>query len=196
MVNIKSLIYEIREQQVMLDSDLAQMYGIETKALNRAVKRNIDKFPPEFMFQLDETEYKNLRYQIGTSSYDYDEKNGKFHPSLRSQSVTSKGGRRYMPYAFTEHGVIMLASVLNSPIAIKMNIAIVKSFIDMRRYIAQPVGKKLEDIEKVLMLHIDDTNLNFAGHAATINEIINRLNNMIEHPRKKNKIGFIQGDDK
>ena len=95
------LIYEIRGERVMLDSDLASIYGVETKALNRAVKRNRDRFPKDFVFQLSENEWKNLRYQIGTSS-------------LRH------GGRRSRPYVFTEHGAIMAANVLNSRRAVQM----------------------------------------------------------------------------
>jgi phage regulator Rha-like protein len=108
--------------------------------------------------------------------------------------VTSKdgrGGRRYLPYAFTEHGVIMLSSVLNSDIATQINISVVKAFIEMRRYIAKPIRKKLNDLEKVLMLHIDNTNHNFAEHTALIDEIISTLNNLIATPTPpKRKIGF------
>jgi phage regulator Rha-like protein len=184
--NIKSMIYEFRGYQVMLDADLARIYHVETKVLNQAVKRNIDRFPPEFMFQLTKDEYENLRSQFVTS------KNAT--SSLRSQFATSKngkGGRRYLPFAFTEHGVIMLSSVLNSKIARQINIAVVKAFIDMRRYIAKPLRKKLDDLEKVLMLHIDDTNHNLTDQAAMINEIIATLNNLIEQPPPKTKtIGF------
>ena len=112
------LIYEIRGERVMLDSHLASIYGVETKALNRAVKRNRDRFPKDFMFQLSEDEWKNLRYQIGTSS------SGREHQSLRYQIGTSSlghGGRRSRPYVFTEHGAIMAANILNSPRAVQMN---------------------------------------------------------------------------
>jgi phage regulator Rha-like protein len=182
--NIKSLIYKVRGFQVMLDADLAKMYQVETRILNQAVKRNIDRFPPEFMFQLTQAEYDNLISQFVISS-DEDE-------NLKSQFATSSwGGRRKLPFAFTEHGVIMLSSVLNSKIATQINIAVVKAFIEMRRYIAKPIRKKLDDLEKVLMLHIDDTSNNLAEHAATINEIITKLNNLIESPPKpKRKIGF------
>jgi phage regulator Rha-like protein len=183
------MIYKIRRYQVMLDADLAKIYQVETKRLNEAVKRNIDRFPPEFMFQLTQAECDSLRSQIVISK-DKDE-------PLRSQNATSKngkGGRRYLPFAFTEHGVIMLSSVLNSKIANQINISVVKAFIEMRRYIAKPIRKKLDDLEKVLMLHIDDTNHNFAEHAATINEIITKLNNLIETPPKpKGRIGFNAG---
>ena len=167
---IQKLIFEIRGYQVMLDADLAKIYQVETRVMNQAVKRNIDRFPSEFMFQLTKTEYNNLKSQFVTSSW---------------------GGRRKLPLAFTEHGVIMLSSVLNSKIATQVNIAIVKAFIDMRRYIAKPVREKLDNLEKVLMLHIDDTNHNLAKQAEIINNIISSLNNLIETPPKpKRKIGF------
>ena len=102
--NIKSMIYEIRGLQVMIDEDLAEIYRVETKRLNEAVKRNIGRFPLEFMFQLTGEEYESLRSQIATSN-------------LKSQFATSSwGGRRKLPFAFTEHGVIMLSSVLNSSV--------------------------------------------------------------------------------
>jgi len=169
LVQIQNMIYEIRGQHVMLDADLANIYQVETKRLNEAVKRNIGRFPPEFMFQLTQTEYVNLKSQFATSSW---------------------GGKRKLPFVFTEHGVIMLSSVLKSRIATQINIAIVKAFIEMRLYIAKPIRNKLENLEKVLMLHIDDTNHNFAKQAAVINEIIITLNNLIEHPPKTKKIGF------
>ncbi|MDR0322170.1 MAG: ORF6N domain-containing protein [Treponema sp.] len=167
--NIKSMIYNVRGYQVMLDSDLARIYKVETKVLNQAVKRNVDRFPSEFMFQLTKDEYENLKSQFATSSW---------------------GGRRKLPFAFTEHGVIMLSSVLNSKIATQTNIAVVKAFIDMRRYIAKPIRKKIDDLEKVLMLHIDDTKHNFKENAAIINKIIASLNNLIVHPPKTKTIGF------
>ena len=169
---IKAMIHEIRGCQVMLDEDLAEIYQVETRRLNEAVKRNIDRFPPEFMFQLTEEEYEFLRSQIVTS------KDG-------------RGGRRYLPFAFTEHGVIMLSSVLNSKIATQINIAVVKAFIGMRRYIAKPLREKLDNLEKIMMLHIDDTNYNLSKHAKIINEIVTKLSNLMEEPPKtKRKIGF------
>ena len=191
---VKSLIFEVRGRQVMLDSDLARIYQVETKRLNETVKRNIDRFPPEFMFQLTEEEFDNLRSQFATSSLRFQIGTSNKDDNLRSQIATSSsgyGGRRYLPFAFTEHGVIMLSSVLNSKIATHINIAVVKAFIDMRRYIAKPVREKLDDLEKVLMLHIDDTNHNFAKHAAKINEIIDALGNLVAAPPKpRRKIGF------
>ena len=106
---IQSKIYEIRGQRVMLDFDLAELYQVETKALNRAVKRNIERFPERYMFQLNKTEFENLRFQIGTSR--------------------AHGGTRYLPYAFTEQGVSMLSAVLRSPTAIQVSILIIDAFV-------------------------------------------------------------------
>ena len=117
--SIQSLIYVIRGKQVMLDSDLAMLYQVETKKLNQAVKRNISRFPEGFMFQLTEEELLNLRSQIVTSSL---EKN--------------YGGRRYLPYVFTEQGIAMLSAVLRSETAIQVSIRIMETFVEMRKYMA------------------------------------------------------------
>ena len=116
---IKNLIYTIRDKQVMLDSDVAMLYHYETKNVNKAVKRNIDRFPEEFCFQLTENEFQTLRFQIGTSK----------------QNEEFRGGRRYLPYVFTEQGIAMLAGVLKNDIAVKVSINIIKSFIEMRKFI-------------------------------------------------------------
>ena len=116
---IQKKIYEIRGTRVMLDFDLAELYQVETKVLKQAVRRNLDRFPEDFMFEITEQEYNSLII------------------SLRSQIVTSnkRGGLRYMPFAFTEHGVIMLASLLRSDIAIQTSIKITRAFVAMRNYI-------------------------------------------------------------
>lgn len=116
-MDIKSLIYIVRGQQVMLDSDLAVLYQVETKRLNERVKRNIARFPESFCFQLTKDEYDNLRSQIATSGDEY-------------------GGRRYLPYVFTEQGIAMLSAVLRSDIAIEVSVRIMNSFVEMRRFIA------------------------------------------------------------
>lgn len=117
---IENLIYTIRGRQVMLDSDVANLYQCETKYLNRVVKRNIERFPEEFCFQLNEDELKNLRCQFVTSS-----------------SNNNYGGRRYLPYVFTEHGITMLAGLLKSDIAISISIKIINTFIEMRKFLIQ-----------------------------------------------------------
>jgi len=128
--DIQSRIYTIREVQVMLDADLAVCYGVEIKRLNEQVKRNIERFPEEFMFQLSKEEYDLLRSQNATL-----EKGGSF----RSQIATIEGGRgkhrKYLPYAFTEQGVAMLAGVLRSETAVQMSIRIINAFVAMRRFI-------------------------------------------------------------
>lgn len=126
---IRSKIHEIRGQKVMLDYDLAEMYGVETKVLKQAVKRNISRFPSDFMFELNKSEF------------DF----------LRSQFVTSKkrGGNRYLPYAFTEQGVAMLSSVLNSEIAIQINISIIRAFVAVRKIISvDSLSFRLSALEK------------------------------------------------
>ncbi|RDC57116.1 ORF6N domain-containing protein [Pedobacter chinensis] len=124
-------IYEIRGLKVMLDSDLAELYGVETKRLNEQIRRNIDRFPEDFMFQLTESEWQNLKSQIATSSW---------------------GGRRKLPFAFTEHGVLMLSSVLNSQQAIQVNIQIVRIFTRLRQWLSEnrELKYEIEDIKRKL----------------------------------------------
>lgn len=143
--NIKDKIFTIRGMQVMLDRDLAELYEVETKVLNQAVKRNENRFPDDFRFQLSEAEYQNLRSQIVTSS----EQN-----SLRSQSVTLESNRgkhtKYLPYAFTEQGVSMLSAVLKSDIAVEISVKIIRSFVNMRKLISNNalVFQRLETLEQ------------------------------------------------
>jgi hypothetical protein len=127
---IEQSILQLRGHRVMLDTDLAALYGIETKALVRAVKRNADRFPEDFMFQLNPQEFDNLRRQIGTSS--------------------SWGGRRHAPYAFTEQGVAMLSSVLRSKRAVQVNVEIMRAFVRLRRILADNAGlaRRLDELEK------------------------------------------------
>lgn len=129
-------IYLIRGEKVMLDSDLSELYGVETRRLNEQVKRNINRFPEDFMFQLTETEFENLKSQIATSSW---------------------GGRRKLPYAFTEHGVLMLSSVLNSDLAIKVNIQIMRVYTKIRNMLAthKDLLSKFEKFEIKLADHDD-----------------------------------------
>jgi hypothetical protein len=140
--NLQDKIYTIRGLQVMLDSDLAELYQVETKNLNRAVNRNIERFPQSFRFQLTEEEYENLRFQFGTSSS---------KDSLRFQFGTIEhGGRRYLPYVFTEQGVSMLSAVLRSDIAIKVSIQIIEAFVNMRKFISNNalIFQRLDSLEQ------------------------------------------------
>ena len=135
---IQSKIYEIRGQRVMLDFDLAELYQVETRTLKQAVRRNIERFPSDFMFEITESEYNYLKN------------------SMTSQIVISneKGGRRYMPFAFTEQGVAMLSSVLRSGTAIQVNIAIMRAFVAMRNYITTTtqITAELSEIRAKLAL--------------------------------------------
>lgn len=134
---IQQKIHALRGKQVILDFDISDLYEVETKILNQAVKRNIERFPEDFMFQLTESAWDNLRSQNVTSSW---------------------GGRRYLPYAFTEHGVTMLASVLKSGKAVQMNIEVVRAFIALRESALQynELNKKLAEIEQTTQKHFKD----------------------------------------
>jgi hypothetical protein len=140
---IAPLVHVLRHEKILLDSDLAELYGVPTKVLNQAVQRNLDRFPDDFMFQLTEDEMEILRSQFVTS------KNAE--PSLRSQFVTLKRGqhRKYLPYAFTEQGVAMLSSVLRSPRAVEVNIAIMRTFVQLRRLMDSNalLAEKIESLE-------------------------------------------------
>jgi hypothetical protein len=161
---IERKIYLIRGCKVMLDSDLAELYQVPTKVLNQAVRRNFDRFPSDFMFQLNAEELENLRSQIVTSK-------------------VGSGGRRYMPYAFTEHGVAMLSSVLSSKRAVALNILIIRAFVRLREYLAthKDLAQKLEDIERTQH-----------EHGANIEQIYGYIQQLLDpapEPSKR-RIGF------
>ncbi len=159
-------IYLIRGQKVMLDRDLADLYGVETRTLNQAVKRNIERFPEDFMFQLNEEEFENLKSQIVTSSW---------------------GGIRKLPLAFTEQGVAMLSSVLNSSTAVQMNIQIIRVFTRMREIALthKDILLKLERLEKEVTESKQDITLIFQA-----------LKKLLTTPQEKRKrIGFKSDDD-
>ena len=134
----------VRGEKVLLDSDLATLYGVSTKVLNQGVKRNPDRFPEDFMFQLTNEEWDRLRSQFVTSN--------KSATAMRSQSVTAtpRGGVRYRPYAFTEQGVAMLSSVLRSSRAVEVNIAIMRTFVQLRRLMDsnRDLAKRIEALER------------------------------------------------
>lgn len=137
--NIKNLIYTIRGKQVMLDSDVAMLYQYTTKSINKAMKRNINRFPEDFCFQLTEKEVENLRFQFGTSS-------------LKKENY---GGRRYLPYVYTEQGISMLAGVLKNEIAVQVSINIIRAFIEMRKFISLngKLFKRLTNVECKILEH-------------------------------------------
>ncbi len=159
---IENKIYVIREHKIMLDSDLAELYGVQTKVLNQSVKRNIDRFPHNFMFQLTNEEFLNLKSQFVTSSW---------------------GGKRKLPYAFTEHGVLMLSSVLNSEKAVQVNIQIIRVFNKLKKLTFEPI-QEISELKRRLLLYMETND-------HRINDIIQVLNNLLESPYDETKqIGF------
>lgn len=167
---IESRIYSLRGEQVMLDYHLAELYQVETKALNQAVKRNIKRFPEAFRFQLSEGEWEIMRSQFATASKD---------TKLRSQSVTAK--RRTIPYVFTEQGVSMLSAVLTSDIAINVSIQIMNAFVQMR--------KTIGNHQQLLQLSSD-----FVAHKLVTNEKFEQVFKALEAPALNNKQGvFFDG---
>lgn len=185
---IQKKIFEIRGMRVILDFDLASMYQVETKSLNLSVRRNIKRFPSDFMFQLTQIEWDNLRFQNETSSW---------------------GGRRYMPYAFTEQGVAMLSGLLNSDVAIEVNISIMRTFVAIRNYLIQSSSTSKE-IEK-LWKHVkaleeqseenlkavndlsEDNQSTFDEIYIALSELANKQNKIESKPRKR--VGYVQPED-
>jgi phage regulator Rha-like protein len=160
---VDSIIHLLRGQRVIFDSDLAELYGVSVKHLNQQIKRNARRFPPDFLFQLSPTEYENLRSQIVTSS-------------------SGHGGRRYLPLAFTEHGAVMAANVLNSARAIKMSIFVVRAFVRMREIVAanQQLLEKLSELERRI-----------ESHDAGIQDLFDIIRQLTAPPpAKHNRIGF------
>lgn len=160
--DIRSLVYVIRGQQVILDSDLAALYQVETKNFNKAVGRNIERFPEDFRFQLTKEEFDDLRFQIGTSN--------------------NRGGRRYLPYAFTEQGISMLASVLHSDVAVQASIKIMRAFAEMRRFISN---------NALLFEQISSIELKQLEYQKSTNERFDRVFQYIDnHAESEQKIFF------
>jgi len=153
---LDSIICTIRNQKVILDTDLAAIYGVPIKRLNEQVKRNAARFPDDFVFQLKPGEWRNLKSQIATSSSEYSESE---HDALNRSQIAngSHGGRRTRPYAFTEHGALMAANVLNSPEAVKMSVYVVRAFIKQRELLMaqSDVLKKLAQMDAKLLRHDD-----------------------------------------
>jgi hypothetical protein len=180
---IEDLIYLIQGQRVVLDEDLARVYGVPTKQLNQAIRRNLDRFPDDFAFQLDPQEVEGLRSQIVTAS-------PASGAPMRSQIVTaSKRNIRFRPWAFTEHGAIMAANVLNSPRAVQMSVFVVRAFVKMREALAQnkELAAKLAELERKLTSRLD-------GHEQAIIAILDEIKKLTqpasEPEPKRREIGF------
>lgn len=165
IIQVRNMIYEIRGQKVMIDFELAELYEVETRYLNKAVKRNIERFPSDFMFQLTKEEWENLNlmFQFGTSSW---------------------GGTRKLPYVFTEQGVAMLSGVLKSKRAIEVNIQIMRTFVKLREWAldSKEFGKRLLDLEQYFIEHSKD-------NEKDIKRIYEALNLLMDRT-KPSKIGF------
>lgn len=173
---VEPLILVVRGERIILDVDLAHIYGVPTKRLNEQVKRNLDRFPPDFLFQLTRSEVDCLRSQIATSN-------------------VGRGGRRYLPFAFTEHGAIMAANVLNSPQATQMSVFVVRAFVKMRSVLSdtKSLARKLAQVEKELKSRLD-------LHETAIVEVLQRVMDLLDPPPppepKRRQIGFHAADDK
>lgn len=156
---IENLIHYVRGQQVMIDSDLAMLYNVETKRLNESVKRNAKRFPESFCFQLTDDEYADLKSQIATSNAEI-------------ENASSKGGRRYLPYAFTEQGIAMLSAVLRSDEAIQISINIMNTFVKMRRFLTKNalMFDKLNSLELKQLQYQKESNEKFDQIFAYISE--------------------------
>ena len=166
--HITQAIQVIRGQKVLLDADLATLYGVETKRFNEQVKRNRARFPEDFMFQLREEEFAALRSQNATSK-------------------ANRGGRRYLPYAFTEHGAIMAATILNSPWATEVSVYVVRAFVRLRELLAS---------QQVLAERLDRLEATLTEHDQSITEIVKALRQLMlpPDPPKKRQIGFVQDE--
>lgn len=171
LTNVRNLIYDIRGQKVMLDFELAELYEVETRYLNQAVKRNIERFPSDFMFRLTSEEWEDFK--------------------VTSQIVISPlgGGRQYIPYAFTEQGVAMLSGVLRSQKAIEVNINIMRTFVNLRQWAldSKEFGQRLLDLEKYFIEHCKD-------NEKDIREIYEALDLLMDRT-KSSKIGFKTEED-
>ncbi len=192
---IQNRIYEIRGERVMLDFDLAQLYEVETKVLNQAVKRNIKRFPEDFMFQLTKEEFEALRFQIETLE-NADSLRSQIvtlenNTSLRSQFASLKTGRgkhsKYTPYVFTEQGVAMLSGILHSDKAINMNIAIMRAFVEVRKIFLQKIAirEQFKEIKERL-----------GEHDVQLNQIYDAMENLLDEKaaerkwEERERIGF------
>ena len=160
---IASRIHTIRGQRVLIDADLALLYGVPAKRFNEQVRRNLRRFPPDFMFQLENQEFAILRSQFATSSW---------------------GGRRYRPFAFTEHGAIMAASILNSARAIEVSVYVIRAFVQMREALGthKEVGRRLDELERKV-----------GTHDRAVGQILDALRQLTQPPEtpRRRRIGFL-----
>ena len=173
---IAPLVHVLRHEKVILDTDLAELYGVTTSNLNKAVQRNIDRFPPDFMFQVNDDELEVLRFQSGIA------KNAESALTFQSGISKGRGGRRTLPYAFTEQGVAMLSSVLHSPRAVEVNIAIMRTFVQLRR---------LMDSNAMLAEKIEALEAKYADHDQQFQIVFDAIRQLIAaDDSPKREMGF------
>lgn len=170
-------IHTLRGQRVVLDADLARLYGTSTKVFNQTIRRNADRFPPDFLFEVTDDEFVHLRSQTVTSN-----------PGSHVVTLKGRGGRRYLPWAFTEHGAIMVAMLLRSPRAVAMSVYVVRAFVRMREELATStvILKRLAEIDQKLLTH-----------DVVLRDIYAKLAPLLApppDPRPKRRIGFHQGN--
>ena len=181
---IESIILTVQGQKVILDADLARLYGVSTKRLNEQIRRNPERFPPDFAFVLTDQEVTNLKSQIATSSFGLNRSS----PLIAS----THGGRRTLPMAFTEHGAIMAANVLRSKQAIQMSVFVVRAFVRMRQMLVaqQGLARKLAELERKLAARLD-------VHETAITEVLQQIMRLLNPPSRpepkppKKRIGFM-----
>jgi len=173
--SLQNRIYKIRGQRTILDKDIAQLYEIETKSLNLSVKRHIDRFPLDFMFQLTKEEMEHIGVQNITHLHN-NSNNLRFQ--IETSSYTDWGGSRYLPYAFTEQGVAMLSGIINSKKAIQMNIAIMRAFVELRRVLLLKSDFKLQ---------LDIIKDRLGGHDKQLNQIYDAIENIMDETAAKTK---------
>ncbi len=179
--DIAALIHVVRDRRIILDKDLAAVYGATTKRFNEQYRRNLERFPDDFAFQITRGEWAALKSQVNLSQA---------LPNLRSQNATSSwhGGRRYIPVAFTEHGALMAANILSSPRALAMSVYVIRAFVKMREDLAVDslILKRLAEIDKTLLIH-----------DAALREIFQKIRPLLEPPAvpPKPEIGFHVKED-
>ena len=173
---IAQIIFVIRGQKVITDADLAALYGVPTKRFNEQVRRNLERFPEDFMFQLTEEEFAALRSHFATSN----------------EKPAGRGGRRYLPFAFTEHGAIMAATILNSPRATEVSVYVVRAFVGLREMLSghKELALRLSELERRM-------EYKFESHDQAIAGILNAIRELMRPPEKpKRPIGFITSEEK
>jgi ORF6N domain len=187
---IATRIHQVRGLRVMLDSDLAALYEVPTKRFNEAVKRNIERFPADFMFQLTQLEWESLRSQIATSNATAG--------TTSNSGESVRGGRRYLPFVFTEHGALMAATVLSSERAVEVSVYVVRAFVQLRGLLAanEQLARELKALEKRLSQKLDTHDQAITGILNTLRALMQPPESPVDAPAVKRPIGFVHHEEK